>query len=384
MAGPGPERTLSTTTLVIGASAAGLAVGAQLQARAQEFAIVEAQAAVAGTWRGHYDRLHLHTPRSSSALPGLPMPRTWGRYPSRDQVVDYLEAYRRHFGLRPHLGQRAIRVERVEGCWQTTTSHQVWRSTNVVVATGRARLPARPTWPGMVDFAGAVLHSSEFRTGAAWRDRRVLVVGFGNSACEIALDLLEHGATVHMSVRSAVNVLPRDVFGAIPVLQLGIVMRLLPPRWADALAWPVVRATMGDITGTGLRKLTYGPVTQITRYQQVPLLDIGTLSQLRAGRLTVHPGIEAFSPDGVVFSDASTLGVDCVVLATGYRAAVDEFLADWPTVCDPSGTPMGSGGPCCHRGLYFCGMRVSPAGMLREIGIEARRLGAYISASEHE
>ena len=88
-----------TDTLVIGASAAGLAAAACLRKAGVEFEIVEASDVVATAWRHHYDRLHLHTPRSASSLPGLAMPSTWPRYPSRDQVVLYLEAYARHFGL---------------------------------------------------------------------------------------------------------------------------------------------------------------------------------------------------------------------------------------------------------------------------------------------
>ena len=225
---------------------------------------------VAGSWRRHYDRLHLHTPKRFSALPGLAMPGGWPRYPARDQVVEYLEDYRRHFDLRPHFGVTVQRVERVDGSWVTTTDGGVWRSDNIVLATGRARVPVRPTWTGMDGFRGDLLHSSEFRNGDPWRGRPVLVVGFGNSACEQALDLVEHGAEVHLAVRSPVNVLPRDFFGVVPVLPIGVAMRRLPPRLADALAWPLVRITVGDVRKVGLGKLPYGPNTQIARDHRVP------------------------------------------------------------------------------------------------------------------
>jgi len=367
-----------TGTLVIGASAAGLATAAELRKRGRAFDVVEAEDVVAASWRRHYDRLHLHTPKAFSALPGLAMPKAWPRYPARDQVVEYLELYQQHFDLQPHFGETVRRVERVDGTWEATTSSGVWRAENVVVATGRARVPVRPTWPGMDLYRGDLLHSGEYRNGEPWKGRPVLVVGFGNSACEQALDLVERGAKVHLAVRSAVNVLPRDFFGVLPVLPLGVLMRRLPTRVADALAWPMVRMTVGDVTKAGLRKLPYGPNAQIARDHHVPLLDIGTMKQIKQGRITVHGDLDRFTEDGVVFADGGQVALDAVILATGYRAAIGDFLADWEAVCDNAGTPTVSGAPTPLAGLYFCGMYVSPAGMLREIGLEATRISAHI------
>lgn len=369
-----------TSTLVIGASAAGLAAAACLKERGVGFELLEATDQVATAWRHHYDRLHLHTPKSASALPGLPMPPDWPRYPSRDQVVSYLEHYAGHHGLEPRFGTEVTRLERVDGRWQALTPKGTWRADNVVVATGATRRPVRPTWPGTDEFGGDLLHSSEYANGERWRSGRVLVVGFGNSACEQAIDLVEHGVSTHMAVRSPVNVVPRDVFGVVPVLQLGVVMRRLSPKVADMLAAPMVAVTVGDVTrGTGLRKLPYGPNTQIVQDHSIPLLDIGTMDHIRAGRITVHPGIERFTPTGVVFTDGTWLDVDAVVLATGYEPALAEFLPEWRAVCDDTGRPRISGGPTALPGLYFCGQYVAPSGMLREMGHEARRIAAAVA-----
>jgi cation diffusion facilitator CzcD-associated flavoprotein CzcO len=206
-------------------------------------------------------------------------------------------------------------------------------------------------------------------------------VGFGNSACEQAIDLVEHGAQTHLAVRSPVNVVPRDLLGLIPVLQLGIVMQHLPPAVADALARPLIRLTVGDLRTTGLRKLPYGPNTQMAHDRHIPLLDIGTMAHLRAGRIGVHPGIERFTAAAVVFTDGTTLAVDAVVLGTGYRPGLEDFLVDWKQVCDEQGIPLVSGRPTALAGLYFCGQYISPAGMLREIGIESRRIATQIATA---
>jgi cation diffusion facilitator CzcD-associated flavoprotein CzcO len=367
-------------TLVIGASAAGLAAAACLKERGVDLEIVDAADQVGTAWRHHYDRLHLHTPKSASTLPGLPMPSDWPRYPSRDQVVQYLEHYAGHHGLTPRFGTEVTRLERVDGRWVATTSSGEWRAQHVVVATGATRRPVRPTWPGAESYTGDLLHSSEYINGERWRSGKVLVVGFGNSACEQAIDLVERGVSTHMAVRSPVNVLPRDVFGLVPVLQLGIVMRRLPPKLADLMAAPMVALTVGDVAkGTGLQKLPYGPNTQIAQDRSIPLLDIGTMDHIRAGRIRVHPGIERFTETGVVFTDGTWIDVDAVVLATGYEPALADFLPEWRAVCDDTGRPRISGGPTALPGLYFCGQYVAPSGMIREMGIEAQRIAADIA-----
>lgn len=241
-------------------------------------------------------------------------------------------------------------------------------------------MPVRPSWPGLESYAGAVLHSSEYRNGEPWRGGAVLVVGFGNSACEQAIDLVEHGVAAHLSVRSEVNVLPRDLFG-IPVLQMGIAMRALPTGVADALAAPLVRLTIGDITKVGLKKLPYGPNTQIKNDKHIPLLDIGTMDHIKARRINVHGDIERLTSSGVVFADGSTVDVDAVVLATGYRPALEDLIPEWRAVCGEDGRPLVSGGPTELPGLWFCGQFVSPAGMLREMGLEAKRIAKAIAAA---
>lgn len=366
-------------TVVVGASAAGLAVAAQLQALGRQVELLEAEEAVAGPWRRHYDRLHLHTPKATSALPGLAMPAHWPRYVSREQVVEYLEAYCAHFALRPRFGQAVTRIEPAQPFWEVATADGSWRARHVVVSTGRTRVPVKPDWPGLERFNGEVLHSSDYRNGSRWRGRPVLVVGFGNSACEQALDLAEHGAQAHLAVRSAVNVVRRDVLGFVPVLALSILLGRLPPRLADSLGRPVARLTVGDLEHYGLRRLPYGPMTQIARDGRVPLIDVGTLQAIKAGRIAVHSAIERFGERSASFVDGSQLELDAVVLATGYRAGVDQFLPCFEEVCDSSGTPLVSGVPAARPGLYFCGMRVTAGGMLREIGRESARIAADIA-----
>ena len=110
------------------------------------------------------------------------------------------------------------------------------------------------------------------------------------------------------------------------------------------LAAPLVRLTVGDITKVGLRKLPYGPNAQIAHDRHIPLLDIGTMDHIKAGRITVHGAVDSVHGSGVVFDDGTDLDVDAVVLGTGYRPALEDFLPEWQAVCDDDGRPFVSGG----------------------------------------
>ena len=366
-----------TDSLVIGAGPAGLAAAACLGQCGIPFAVVEQGTALGASWRRHYDRLHLHTDKGHSALPYFDFPKETPRYPSRDQVVEYLERYALHFGIAPDFAQRVESVRYRDGEWITTTSDGVYRSKHVVVATGCNAVPHVPQWPGRESFRGRVLHSSEYRNGAAFREQDVLVVGLGNSGGEIAMDLCEHGARVALAVRSALNVIPREILG-LPVLAISIALGRLPARVADLLAAPLIRLTVGDITRLGLRKLPVGPITQIETTSKVPLIDIGTLELVRAGRIAIMGDVRSLSAEGrVCFADGRSLRFDAIVLATGFRAGLERFLEMGAGLAQPRVKPDGV------NGLYFCGFRISPTGMLRDIGIEARWIAKDIAARGH-
>jgi indole-3-pyruvate monooxygenase len=364
--------------IVVGAGPAGLAVGACLKRAGVSCLILEQADKVGAAWHRHYDRLHLHTDKAHSELPFVGFPKDYPRYPSRTQVIGYLEAYARHFQLEPRFGQRVVKARRANGSWEVETQNVRFLAPNLVIATGYNREPHVPTWPGRASFRGPVLHSSEYRNAARFTTQEVLVVGFGNSGGEIAIDLWERGARPTLAVRSPVNVIPRELFG-IPILAIAIALGGLPPRLADALNAPVLRAVMGDLTRCGLRKSPHGPVTQIERDGRIPLIDVGTIDLIKRGAIAVRPGVERFTDDGVGFSDGTEGRFDAVILATGYHPRVDAFLEGAPAAHDDGGTPLTSGRPTPVPGLYFCGYYVSPTGMLREIALEARRIAAAIA-----
>lgn len=357
-----------TETVIIGAGPAGLAVGACLQKEGHSFIILEKSNKIGPTWHNHYDRLHLHTDKNRSELPYFSYPDDYPKYPSRRQVVQYLENYAAHFDLEPRFNQTVVSAELRNGRWDIRTGNHRYLSENLVVATGYNNRPYIPKWQGMDHFEGEIIHSSEYRNGNPFKEKKVLVVGFGNSGGEIAIDLCEHGADVSLSVRSPVNIIPRDLLG-FPILAIAIPLSKLPARLADALTAPVLRLIFGNLKDLGLQKLDYGPFEQIQKDERIPLIDVGTVKLIREGRIKVHPGIKQLTGQAVIFTDSAKHFYDAIILATGYRPEVNEFLED--------GLSRSKKNTGSNR-LYFCGFYVSPTGVLREISREARQIAGQI------
>ena len=229
-------------TLIVGASVSGLACAASLQKAGVEYTIIEKQSEAGAPWRNHYDRLHLHTNKASSHLPYKKFHNSIPRYPGRQQVVDYLDSYQKHFNIQPLFNTEAQKIRKDASYWITETNNTTFKSKYIIVATGAFGKPKAVNFKGMETFTGRLLHSYGYKTGRDFTGQRVLVVGFGNSACEIAIDLYEQGAIPSMSVRSAVNVIPRDIAG-IPIVQVALLMSLLPPKIADKIKITVVTIT---------------------------------------------------------------------------------------------------------------------------------------------
>ena len=359
--------------VIVGAGPAGLAAAQRLRADGLNPRILEKAGEVGAVWRRHYERLHLHTPRRQSSLPGLPMPRAFGRYPSRAQFVGYLEDYARRFDLRPTFSTPVAAIRKDGARWAVETEGETIATPVVVVATGWADFPHSPRWPGMDAFRGRILHSSEYRTGEPFKGGRALVVGFGNSGAEIALDLAESGVPVAISQRSPVRVLPRDLFG-VPILQFAIWQRFLPARVADALNAPILRMTVGSLDKLGFQTARKGALQMIEEDGRVPVLDAGALAAIRADKIAVRGAIRAFTASGVEFADGTQEAFDTVVLATGYRPDLRALLPDATGALDPHGRPLVSDRATAEPGLYFVGALATSTGQLREIRLGATRV----------
>jgi putative flavoprotein involved in K+ transport len=304
--------------VVIGAGPAGLAAAAMLQRVGVETVVVDAADTVGHSWRGHYDRLRLHTVRWLSHLPGFRIPRRYGRWVARADVVRYLEAYAVRHGLEIRLNTPVERIDREGAGWRLHTPGGDLDASYVVVATGHNHTPAMPSWPGAEGFAGELLHASAYRTGAAYAGRSVLVVGSGNTGTEIAVDLVENGAAdVTLSIRTPPHIVLREKYG-IPSLAIGVLFRRLPAPVFDRIAAAIRRVDVGDLSAYGLATPTDGLYERVLRDDAIPIVDAGFVDVLKSGRITVVPAVEAFEGDRVLLADGSARRADVVVAATRY------------------------------------------------------------------
>lgn len=375
----GMER-LATPVLVIGAGPAGLATAASLLEHGITPEVIERGGVVGQSWHGHYERLHLHTVKQHSSLPRRPFPAHYPRYVPRRQVVEYLADYAAHFRIAPRFGEEATAIERVDGRWHTRCSSGLaFVSEAVVLATGANLRPHQPGYPGQDQYLGALTHSRGYREASAYRGRRVLVVGMGNTGAEIALDLAEADVDVTLSVRSPVNMVLRDVLGR-PTQVTAMLLARLPRRLAYAVARKFRDWTIGDLRPWGIRAPEASPLQQLMEEGRTPVIDIGTVRAIRQGRIAVRPGIEAFSAEGVRFTDGRSEAFDAVILATGYRPDVQKFFPGVPVPLDARELPRDVAGTGALAGIYFVGFDLhNPGGLLRTIGLQAREVAAAIA-----
>jgi putative flavoprotein involved in K+ transport len=367
---------------VIGAGPGGLAAACALRARGIRAVVLEKADRVGNSWRGHYDRLHLHTTRRLSALPGLKIPRKFGRWVSRDNVVRYLEKYAEHHELEIVTGVEVFRVDRAEdgaGWLLHASGGRELTGSAVVVATGYNHTPRIPDWPGLEQYGGEFLHAGAYRNAAPYAGRDVLVVGVGNTGAEIAVDLVEGGAArVRLAVRTVPHIVRRSTLGW-PAQYSGVLVRRLPVRFVDRLSRLQARAALPDLSAHGLPRPDTGLYSRV-KEGAIPVQDVGLIDAVRGGRVEIVAAVDSFEDGKVVLADGSRIEPDAVIAATGYTRAL-EGLVGHLGVLDERGKPAAHGGrtPTGAPGLYFTGYTNPISGMLRELALDAGKIAKAVA-----
>lgn len=382
---PAPtDMTEDRPVYVIGAGPGGLAVAAALRGRGVRTVVLEKSGHVGASWRGHYDRLRLHTTRRWSALPGLAMPRRFGRWVARDDMVRYLERYAEHHELEVVTGVEVSRIDRAAdgNGWQLSASGgRVLTGRAVVVATGYNHTPRVPDWPGRDTFTGDLVHAREYRAPAPYTGRDVLVVGIGNTGAEIAADLAEGGAArVRIAVRTVPHLVRRSTAGW-PAQASAILVRRMPVRLIDQVCRLQARIAVPDLAAHGLPRPGTGLYSRV-REGAIPVQDVGLIKAVKGGLVEPVAAVESLDGDTVVLADGERITPDAVIAATGYRRAL-EGLVGHLDVLDARGKPVVHGGraPKSAPGLYFTGFTNPISGMLREMALDAGKIARRVARS---
>ncbi|XP_042420791.1 indole-3-pyruvate monooxygenase YUCCA1-like isoform X2 [Zingiber officinale] len=319
--------------LIVGAGPAGLATAACLKARGVPALVLERERCAASSWKLRtYERLRLHLPKKYCALPLMPFPKELPEYPTRQQFVDYLDCYVDRFALAPLYGVEVAQAEYDPslGFWRVRAAAAGFAGGSgggvefvsrwLVVATGEN---AEAVWPetiGVAAFHGKVLHTSCYDKGDEHRGERVLVVGCGNSGMEVALDLCDNDAKLH--------ILPRDIFGISTFGLSMFLLKWLPVKAADALLLSIARLVLGDTGKYGIARPSRGPLELKTATGKTPVLDVGTFAKIKSGQIKVVPDVNQYTSRGAEFVDGTHREFDSIILATGYKSNVTSWLKE--------------------------------------------------------
>jgi putative flavoprotein involved in K+ transport len=367
--------------VVIGAGPAGLATAGALRHHGIGAVVLERDS-IGASWRKHYDRLHLHTVRWLSHLPGYKLPRRYGKWVSRDDVVEYLEDYVEAHNIDVRTGVEVDRIDSDGDGWVVRTSAGDLSTARVVIATGYNKHQFLPDWPGLASYTGELTHSGNYKNPEPYVGKTVLVVGTGNSSAEIVVDLIEGGAQhVQMSVRRSPTVLLRESNG-VPGQALGVMLRPMPEPVMNKL-WPILqRNVVGDLTKYGMPEPAPNAYTRFLREDVTPILDVGLVDMLKQGKVEIVAAVEGFDGADVLLADETRIQPHAVIAGTGFRRGLEPLVGHLGLIAQgPQGRPAVHG-PEAHPnapGVHFIGYTNPVSGMFREIAIDAKRIAKAIA-----
>jgi putative flavoprotein involved in K+ transport len=339
--------------VIVGGGQAGMAVGHHLAERGADFEILDAGDAPGASWRRRWESLVLFTPAQYDALPGMPFPAEADTYPSKDDVAAYLAAYAERFSLPIRYRTVVTNVSATGGGFVVRTADDQREARRVVVATGPFQIPLTPGVAAGLDESVVQIHSDEYRSPASVEGGDVLVVGGGNSGCQIAQELSSmHGVTLALGKKTP----------SVPQRPLGRDLWW----WGDKLGLSSV--TVESRIGRRLR-------------ERDPVIGVGPKRLARDHGVQLRPRVAAASGRSVTFEDGTSHDFDAVVWATGYRT--DHSWVDIPDAKDGDGRLVHRRGITRASGLFVIGQSWQwrrGSALLGWVGDDARFLVEQMSA----
>lgn len=374
------------TYCVIGAGAAGITVAKNLLARGIACHVIEREDEVGGNWyygkpnSSVYKSTHLLSSKPMTAYTDFPMPDEYPHYLRHDQVCAYLRAYARHFGIYPHI-QFNCAVERCErdedGLWLVTLSNgETRRYAGLVVCNGHHWDPNYPDFKG--HFNGEILHTKFYKTPDVLRGKRVLVVGAGNSGCDLVVEAVHHAEKVFHSTRRGYYYIPKFILGT-PVDQIDQLSRRLGTpkfvrRFTNTL---LIRFVLGDPTAYGLPKPDHKLL------ETHPIVNQQMLYHVGHGDIIPKPNVAELDGDVVRFVDGTAEAIDLIIYATGFKISfpfLDQKHLNWQQ--HGPGLYLHAFHPQ-YDNLFVVGLLQPDSGLFWLMDLQAQAIANFIHAQRH-
>ncbi|QGH35880.1 SidA/IucD/PvdA family monooxygenase [Gracilibacillus salitolerans] len=340
-------------TIVIGAGQAGLAIGYFLKNANKNFLLIDKGTEVGANWKNRYDSLVLFTPRIYSSLPGLPLSGEKHAFPSKDEIASYLKEYVQRFNLPIHLNEEVKKVSKVDNSFIIKTNRDVYHAKKVIVATGPFQTPNIPLFSKELSPRINQIHSSQYKNPNQLLNGNVIVVGGGNSGAQIAVELSKKMVT-YLAVSKNLSYLPlvicnRNIFW-----------------WLDMLG--ILKASNHSLLGRAIQK------------RGDPVFGLELKQAINQNKVKVKTRVINANKNQLVFEDNSTLEVNNIIWATGFKTAfpwlqIDGFL-------DKEGKIIHNRGVSNIEGLYFIGLSWQSrrgSALLQGVGYDAEYIVDKIS-----
>ena len=368
---------------VIGAGPSGLATLKALTDQGVPARCFDPGDRVGGLWvlggphSSAYRTLHLNTSRTRTEFADYPMPAEWPDYPDHTRIAGYLHDYAQTFGLLDRISLRHTveRVARAGNGWDVTVRGPLGTTTQryaaVVVANGHNSTPYVPAYPG--EASTEQMHSHDYRDPEQLAAKRVLVVGGGNSAMDIAVDASHVAGSTLLSMRRGVWIVPKHLLGRPSDTLNGALAKRLPWRTRQRISQTILKLAVGKPSRYGLPDPAHGFL------QDHPTLSDGLLSRISHGEIGVRPGISRIDGPTVTFADERQDDVDLIVWCTGYRADLP-FLD--PALLGPGADRLALYRRVFHLdapGLMFVGLMQSTGAALPVVEAQARLVAAHLA-----
>lgn len=344
--------------IIIGAGFCGITVAASLKKFGiDNFVIIEKGETVATIWKNAYERLVSQNPYFT--LPFFAGKQKYSTFKTKDEIVEYVTEYAHHFQVYSHINfheevKNIYKISnKIDNYWQIQTNKDILRCKVLVICTGLTNEPIIPSFLGQKDFAGEIIHSSIYQNGIPYKNKKILVIGSGNSAAEIALDLYEHGAArVDMLIRGKRWVFP--LYPRLRSLQYwlwqirsyfkGLFHKHTVDSRIEAMEKAInfspeelqsdiketdkfIHRFALDLSAYSIYPENRGAMDMEVNYGRVAWVDRGTVKQIKKGNIQVISGdIQQFTKTGVILTNGKSQDYDAIILGTGFRPSINKIL----------------------------------------------------------